>query len=180
MPTSGKAGQPTRPASNSGTTSLTHTGQTFLGCRAALASLRGSAGGAIVNIDSITGIRGTEAMIAYSASKSDLVWATPSSELDLAKDNIRLATICSDATWIPMVTKLLSPTSDENAANQALLQHQPIGRTDTSREVASIIAFPASDDASFMRDRQFPCKAAAASARHRAPAIYPRLQRGRP
>src|SRR5262244_936130 len=42
----------------------------FLGCRAAIPLMRRGGGGAIVNVGSITGIRGTEAMVAYSASKS--------------------------------------------------------------------------------------------------------------
>lgn len=63
---------------------------TFLGCRAVVSAMRKGGGGAIVNVGSITGIRGTENMVAYSASKSGIVSFTSSLALDLAPSNIRV------------------------------------------------------------------------------------------
>jgi NAD(P)-dependent dehydrogenase (short-subunit alcohol dehydrogenase family) len=129
---------------------------TFLGCRAAVPAIRQSGGGAIVNVSSITGIRGTENMVAYSASKSGVIAMTSSLALDLAKDNIRVNAVCPAAIRTRMVTSWLSQAVDEQAAEAALLTKHPIGRIGDAREVASVIAFLASADAGFMTGLAIP------------------------
>ena len=128
----------------------------FLGCRAAIGAIRKSGGGAIVNVSSITGIRGTENMVAYSASKSGIVAMTSSLALDAAKDGIRVNAVCPAAIRTSMVTTWLSQSADQKAAESVLLQKHPIGRIGEPREVASVIAFLASDDASFMTGLAIP------------------------
>lgn len=129
---------------------------TFLGCRAAVPAIRESGGGAIVNVSSITGIRGTENMVAYSASKSGVIAMTSSLALDLAKDNIRVNAVCPAAIRTRMVTNWLSQSPDQVAAETALLRKHPIGRIGEPREVASVIAFLASEDAGFMTGLAIP------------------------
>jgi NAD(P)-dependent dehydrogenase (short-subunit alcohol dehydrogenase family) len=129
---------------------------TFLGCRAAVPAIRSSGGGAIVNVSSITGIRGTENMVAYSASKSGVIAMTASLALDLARDHIRVNAVCPAAIRTRMVTSWLSRSADEAAAEAALLEKHPIGRIGEPQEVASVIAFLASDDAGFMTGLAIP------------------------
>jgi NAD(P)-dependent dehydrogenase (short-subunit alcohol dehydrogenase family) len=128
----------------------------FLGCRAAVPAMRQSGGGAIVNVGSITGIRGTEGMVAYSASKSGLVSMTSSLALDLAPDRIRVNAVCPAAIRTRMVTEMLDQSPELAAAEARLLQKHPIGRIGEAHEVASVIAFLASDDASFMMGLSIP------------------------
>jgi meso-butanediol dehydrogenase/(S,S)-butanediol dehydrogenase/diacetyl reductase len=128
----------------------------FLGCRAVAAHLRASGGGAIVNVGSITGIRGTENMVAYSASKSGITTLTASLALDLAKDNIRVNAVCPAAIDTRMVRSWLSGAEDVDVATQAVLSKHPIGRIGRPEEVAGVIAFLASADAGFMTGLSIP------------------------
>lgn len=129
---------------------------TFLGCRAAIPAIRKSGGGAIVNVGSITGIRGTENMVAYSASKSGIVSMTSSLALDHAKDNIRVNAVCPAAIRTRMVTDWLSQAENPEAAEAVVRAKHPIGRIGKPEEVASVIAFLASEDASFITGLSIP------------------------
>lgn len=128
----------------------------FLGCRAAVPYLRAAGGGAIVNVGSITGIRGTENMVAYSASKSGITTLTASLALDLARDKIRVNAICPAAVDTNMVRSWLGSTDEPEKAAAAVLSKHPIGRIGRPEDVAGVIAFLASDDAAFMTGLSIP------------------------
>jgi NAD(P)-dependent dehydrogenase (short-subunit alcohol dehydrogenase family) len=95
-------------------------------------------------------------MVAYSASKSGVIAMTSSLALDLAKDNIRVNAVCPAAIRTRMVTSWLSQAADEQAAEAELLRKHPIGRIGDAREVASVIAFLASEDAGSMTGLAIP------------------------
>lgn len=129
---------------------------TFLGCRAAVPLMRTSGGGAIVNVGSITGIRGTEAMVAYSASKSGITAMTASLALDLAADGIRVNAVCPAAIGTRMVADWLAAEPEPEVARARVTAKHPLGRVGTPEEVAGTIAFLASADAGFMTGLSIP------------------------
>src|SRR5215470_12532375 len=128
----------------------------FLGCRASIPLMRRCGGGAIVNVGSITGIRGTENMVAYSASKSGVTALTASLALDHAGDRIRFNAVAPAAIRTRMVEGMLEEAADRALATARLLSKHPIGRVGTPEEAAGVIAFLASADAGFMTGLTIP------------------------
>ena len=94
-------------------------------------------------------------MVTYSASKSGVVSMTSSLALDLAPDNIRVNSVCPAAIGTRMVTAGWTPRKTATAPG-LLLVERPIGRIGRAEEVASVIAFLASEDASFMTGLSIP------------------------
>lgn len=128
----------------------------FLGCRAVVPVMKQRGSGAIVNVGSITGIRGTENMVAYSASKSGITAMTASMALDLAPFGIRANAVCPAAIETRMVTSWLDTADDPDEARKAVVAKHPLGRIGKPEEVASVIAFLASADAGFMTGLSIP------------------------
>jgi NAD(P)-dependent dehydrogenase (short-subunit alcohol dehydrogenase family) len=121
----------------------------FIGCRKAIPLMRKRGGGAIVNLSSINGIRGNKRLVAYAASKGGVIAMTMSLALDHTADNIRVNCVCPATIDTDMPRKQLAEMPDPAAATRAIIEKHPIGRMARPEEVASTIAFLASEDASF-------------------------------
>lgn len=122
----------------------------FLGCKHAIPLMRRRGGGAIVNLASINAIRGNNNLVAYAASKGGVLAMTMSLALDHVKDGIRVNCVCPATIDTAMVEAQLRQAPDYDAALTAIKAKHPIGRMAKPEEVASVIAFLASSDASFM------------------------------
>ncbi len=117
----------------------------YLTCKAAIPELR-KTGGNIVNVASISGLGGDYGMAAYNASKGAVVNYTRSLAMDCAADGIRVNALCPGLVATPMATPALEDSIDRDF----WLSLIPLGRAAEPREMASVIAFLASDDASYM------------------------------
>ncbi len=120
------------------------------GCRAAIPHMLAGGGGSIVNISSVNGLVSEPFLAVYSASKGASVMLTKGVALDYAKEGIRCNVICPG--WVD------TPINYAHAEMLGGLEHvyatidsfQPIGRPGEPREIANVVLFLASDEASFM------------------------------
>ncbi len=117
----------------------------YLFCRAAIPAMKVQ-GGAIVNIASISGLSGDYGMGAYNASKGAVINYTRSLALDCARDGIRVNALCPGLIETAISAATLARPDDR----EAWLAPIPLGRTGTPEEMANVVAFLASDEASYM------------------------------
>lgn len=119
----------------------------FLCSKFAIPAIEASGGGAIVNIASIVALRGSfPAQIAYTASKGGVIALSREMAVGLARRRIRVNAICPGLTATEMAAGLVA----DDAAYQLRRLHIPMGRMGQPDEIASVAAFLASDDASYM------------------------------
>ena len=118
----------------------------FYGCKFAIPHLRRAGGGVIVNTASISGLFGDQGLVAYNAAKGGVVNLTRTVALDHARENIRVNCVCPG----PIETPLLEPVLTMPKARAEYAQRVPMGRIGQPEEIASVVAFLASDDASFV------------------------------
>jgi 3-oxoacyl-[acyl-carrier protein] reductase len=116
----------------------------FLCSQAAARHLEG--GGAIVNVASLAGrssspIQGCH----YSASKAGLLGLTRHLARELGPRRIRVNAVCPGLIMTDMVTRSTSRDRIEELAAQV-----PVGRAGTPEDIASVIAFLASEDAGYI------------------------------
>lgn len=100
--------------------------------------------GAIVNVASIVGTRGNVGQAVYAASKAGLVGLTLSASKELAPKGIRVNAVAPGLIDTEMIRHL----SDDKLAE--LQSRIPIGRLGTAEDVARVVAFLASDAASYV------------------------------
>ena len=124
----------------------------FLGVKHAAEAMKRSGGGSIVNISSTAGIIGNPLEGAYTASKGAVRMFTKSAALQYAKDGIRVNSIHPGAIDTEMVAFLWG---DEFNYKPKLEQAIPMGRLGTAEEVAKVVVFLASDDASYVTGAEF-------------------------
>lgn len=113
---------------------------------------RQGGGGAIINVASNGGWIGAPGMAAYVASKHAVVGMTKTVALEVAPNGIRVNAISPTAVDTDMMRRIESNTNPEAAAavKQAIEANIPIGRYANTDEIARVIKFLASDDASYM------------------------------
>jgi NAD(P)-dependent dehydrogenase (short-subunit alcohol dehydrogenase family) len=106
--------------------------------------------GAIVNVSSVQGLASQRNVVAYSTSKHAMIGLTRSMAVDLASRNIRVNCVCPGTVKTPMIEEIIRLDSDPERLQQILIKMHPLGRIAQPSEIGEVIAFLASDRASFM------------------------------
>lgn len=122
---------------------------TWRAMRASLPLLRSGGGGSIINIGSIAGVTGSIGPTGYGPSKHGVIGATKDAALKYAVDNIRVNVVCPGYIETPMTAKF-HPTKEEGDALINNKLRVPMGRWGKPEEIAAVVAFMASDQASFI------------------------------
>jgi NAD(P)-dependent dehydrogenase (short-subunit alcohol dehydrogenase family) len=122
----------------------------WLSVKHALPGMRGRRRGSIVTIASIHAFVTSAGKFPYAAAKSGVVGLTRSLALDEARYGIRVNAVCPGYVRTRMLTSGIESADDPEAAELEMLAIHPLGRIAEPVEIANVVAFLASDEASFV------------------------------
>jgi len=125
-------------------------GGVFYGIKYSVPALAQSGGGCILNMSSVAGLAGVPLLGVYSASKAAVIRLSQTAAIELRDFGIRVNAICPSFIQTEMVDRLVEPFEAATGVGFGDLAAVAQGRLGTPEEVAEIVAFLASDDASFI------------------------------
>ncbi len=121
----------------------------WLGMEYAAKAMKRRGGGAIVNNSSTGGLRPIPKALAYVASKHAVVGMTKAAALELAPANIRVNAVCPGMVQTRLIQQLADLLGDQGI-RQVIETTIPMRRLGQSEEVANLVSFLSSDEASFI------------------------------
>jgi NAD(P)-dependent dehydrogenase (short-subunit alcohol dehydrogenase family) len=122
----------------------------FLVCREIVPLMREAGSGSIILIASITGVTGLPGLAAYSGTKGALISLARAMAIDHAAANIRVNSVSPGTIDSPMLHDFVAQQRDPLRTRRAFDSAQPRGRVGTIEEVANVVAFLASGQASLV------------------------------
>ncbi len=124
----------------------------FIGTQAAVAAMRQSGGGSIINLSSVAGLVGFRGSASYAASKGAVKLFSKSVALEVAEEKIRVNTVHPGIIRTNMQSAGADTNSDNYAAIEAAI---PAGRLGEPRDIANCVLFLASDESSYVTGAEF-------------------------
>lgn len=120
----------------------------FFGVQAAAKQMIAQGGGGvIINMSSVNALLAIPSLTTYAISKGGMKQLTSVAAVALAPHNIRVVAVGPGTILTDMVASSIYTSED---ARKTVLSRTPIGRGGEPSEVASVVAFLASDDASYI------------------------------
>jgi NAD(P)-dependent dehydrogenase (short-subunit alcohol dehydrogenase family) len=112
--------------------------------------MRKAGGGAIVNLGSVHSFFSAPQYFPYSAAKAGIIGMTKCLALDYGPENIRTNAVCPGYTRTQLLDEWLSMQENAEELVASINSQHALRRMGTPEDVANLIAFVASDEASFM------------------------------
>jgi 2-keto-3-deoxy-L-fuconate dehydrogenase len=130
----------------------------FLCAQASIPKLKANGGGSIINMCSVAATMGLADRFAYSMTKGAVLSMTLSIAKDYVQDQIRCNCISPGRVHTPFVDGFLAKNypGQEKEMFEKLAATQPIGRMGRPDEIAGLVSYLASDEASFITGSNFP------------------------
>ena len=122
----------------------TNLSSVFYTCRAVTRPMMKKRAGAIVNVSSIVGVHGNGGQTNYAASKAGMIGFTKSLARELGGRNVRANVVAPGYVR----TQLTDVLPEE--ATAAMLEQTPLGRLGEPADIAGVVRFLCSDEASFI------------------------------
>jgi NAD(P)-dependent dehydrogenase (short-subunit alcohol dehydrogenase family) len=116
-----------------------------------LPSMRSRKWGRIINVSSIYGLIGGKGEVAYSTAKAGVIGLTKSVAREAAADGVTVNAVLPGLTRTPTIETFMAQRYKD-----AIIRETPLGRMAEPEEVAKVIAFLASDDASYVTATAIP------------------------
>ena len=113
-------------------------------CRAVMVHMRDAGYGRVINISSINGQKGQLGQANYAAAKAGMLGFTKALALESARKGITVNAVCPGYIATDMTEAI------DSAVLESIIKQIPVGRMGKTGEIASIVAFLASEKASFI------------------------------
>ena len=127
-----------------------------LGCKLVIPLMK-QAGGSVINMSSMCGVRAQGDLAAYNAAKAAVTHLTKSVALHYAKRGygMRCNSVHPGAIHTPILEKVMAQVADGQALYDGWVAVHPIGRLGTPEEIAAAALYLASDESLFTTGAEF-------------------------
>jgi 3(or 17)beta-hydroxysteroid dehydrogenase len=123
----------------------------FLGCKHGVRVMKRSGGGSIINLSSVTGLRGQLGGAAYCASKGGVRMLSRAVALEGARHGIRCNTIHPGIIESPMLQAAMAAGGDPARARRQIESYLPMGAIgDPVQDVGNMALYLASDESRYI------------------------------
>jgi len=116
----------------------------------------GQGAGSIINMASVcSSIKGLPNRFIYGTTKAAVIGLTKSVAADYVANGIRCNAICPGTVDTPSLQDRINANADPQAARQAFIARQPMGRLATAEEIAPLVVYLASDESVFVTGQAY-------------------------